>query len=444
MFREYYWLIPVILFMVIFNSTYVVADGVAYYVILKSLVHYQSLDLEHIQYFNQFVPYVKLNPITDRYTTFVPFGVALFSLPFYLLSDFVNNFFHYKDTFYISLQGDTLIHTASITLASNFYTVLMLIMLYHILIEKYSKKASIFVILATYFGTSIIAYSSWIGYYSHSFSAFTATLVLYAWTKINTERRFPLTGFLIGVSGMVRYSNSLLLLPFLFLTCNKRSYRNFIYILSGFLISFSLVLIYNHIQYGNIFETAYQANYRSTQYEIKEILPVYTWDVLFSLKRGIIWWSPIVIFSIIGLTASMIKNGVRKVDGLVATSAIAIVIFVLAIGSFPVWWGAWSFGQRYSTILFPFFVIGLVKFLELKKFEKKYLILVSLTSLYTVFLFLNFVAFGQGNETLPVHLQHTSDSGIDHFLINWLRGDYNIGLLLKGLIVETNLHFVIK
>jgi hypothetical protein len=107
------------------------------------------------------------------------------------------------------------------------------------------------------------------------------------------------------------------------------------------------------IVYGGPFKTGYLS--------IRDFLwksPVFL-DVLFSSNHGLLSWTPIAAFAILGLLLFAIrlpKIGVPFFSALVA--------FYLFISYYPDWAGISSYGNRFFISVTPLFILGLAYFLE--------------------------------------------------------------------------------
>ena len=78
--------------------------------------------------------------------------------------------------------------------------------------------------------------------------------------------------------------------------------------------------------------------------------------VLVSPSRGLFVYAPVLLFSVAGLAAWL----VRRRGGVLACAALAAAVGVATIAQFSVWWGGHSFGPRLLTDVLPAVVLGLV------------------------------------------------------------------------------------
>lgn len=78
---------------------------------------------------------------------------------------------------------------------------------------------------------------------------------------------------------------------------------------------------------------------------------------LFSPSRGLLIFSPVFIFSAVGIVLKVKGRSWTKLD----TSLIGIIVLHwIAISIWPVWWAGWSFGPRIFSDMIPYFIYFLI------------------------------------------------------------------------------------
>ena len=114
--------------------------------------------------------------------------------------------------------------------------------------------------------------------------------------------------------------------------------------------------IAHRIIYGSFLETGY--------------IPISRWfwgspslfSVLFSANHGLLSWTPVLLFAVIGpLPGFAFWRSVPRVGGAFLFAAIAFYYF---IASYPDWEGISSYGNRFFVSLTPLFIVGLAVFLD--------------------------------------------------------------------------------
>jgi hypothetical protein len=134
------------------------------------------------------------------------------------------------------------------------------------------------------------------------------------------------------------------------------------------------------IVYGGPFETGYVS--------IRDFLwrsPVF-FSVLFSSNHGLLSWTPLLGFAILGLllfTVRMPKAGIPFLTAMVA--------FYVFIAFYPDWAGISSYGNRFFVSLTPLFILGLAYLLEriATRFERPRAALADSTGILTCFVLWN-------------------------------------------------------
>jgi len=111
---------------------------------------------------------------------------------------------------------------------------------------------------------------------------------------------------------------------------------------------------------------------------------------LFSPARGLFIFSPILLFSIIGM-GFKIKNGSFK--SLDFFLVLIIISHLLFFSLMRVWWAGWSFGPRYFTDIIPFFIyflVGAFEWLNTKTTSQKLVYRIILIPLIAISFYINY------------------------------------------------------
>jgi hypothetical protein len=77
--------------------------------------------------------------------------------------------------------------------------------------------------------------------------------------------------------------------------------------------------------------------------------------LLVSPNRGLLVFTPIAVLGIWGLARQAVPR--RGGDPVLLPFGVAALVHLLVVGSYPVWWGGWSFGPRYLVDILP--ILGL-------------------------------------------------------------------------------------
>ncbi|HYL64310.1 MAG TPA: hypothetical protein VE077_16980 [Candidatus Methylomirabilis sp.] len=208
--------------------------------------------------------------------------------------------------------------------------------------------------------------------WSHAHSAFAVALFLFYWHKTRDNRSLPQWLALGAIGGLmldVYYANAMALavLPFEATHEYKLAFRRatpdtphvsqlFARHLAFFIALVACLLptlITRRIIYGRAFESGY--------------VPVGEWNwlsphllsVLFSSDHGLLSWTPILLFALVGLIVFW-----RSVPRVGAAFLLIFLAFYYFIASYPDWAGISSYGNRFFVSLTPLFIVGLAFLLD--------------------------------------------------------------------------------
>ena len=93
--------------------------------------------------------------------------------------------------------------------------------------------------------------------------------------------------------------------------------------------------------------------------------PMHILDVLFSERGGVLAWHSILLIGLIGLIL-----GRRTFEpGFTAIALIGLGLQIYLIGSWSVWWGGASFGNRLFISSYPWLALGLAE--ALRRIQKQ-------------------------------------------------------------------------
>ncbi|NMB69650.1 hypothetical protein GYA27_00400 [candidate division WWE3 bacterium] len=120
--------------------------------------------------------------------------------------------------------------------------------------------------------------------------------------------------------------------------------------------------------------------------------PVSFFGVWLSPSKGILIYSPILIFSLIGFVLAL-KNKNKKVTDLYIISGFVVFIHTLVISFWKHWYGGWSFGYRMSSDVIPFMVLMIVPFLQSAYYQKYKKLFICLLTLSIIIQILSFIFY---------------------------------------------------
>jgi hypothetical protein len=240
------------------------------------------------------------------------------------------------------------------------------ILLSYLLARKYLESSwALLATLAIWAGSSLPVYMYFNPFWSHAHSAFIVALFLWYWDHTRLSRTWSqwlLLGVISGLLVDVYFVNgAFLLIP---LAESIRDYvrsvrsrdtaailhqfaMNVLY-LATFLVMLLPTLITRKIIFGGMLRLgAYSTlgwNWHAPYWR----------SVLFSSDHGMLSWTPLLAFALLGLFLPF--AAVRRIQGYLALAALA---FFYVIASYPFWDGLASYGNRFFISLTPVFIFGL-------------------------------------------------------------------------------------
>jgi hypothetical protein len=277
-----------------------------------------------------------------RYSYF-PIGTPVLAVPFVYFCSLVDA--------RCRLDAEVIFSTAELYLGSLF-AALAVVLIYFVGRFSLSSAKSIVLALVFAFGTSAWSVGSralWQVTTSMLLLS-TALLILLA------ARRRPwlvqFAGIPLAYSYFVRPSNSIsiaLLTLYVFL-----EYRKFIL---GYLLGVALIatpfLMVNLKIYGSLLTPYYTPNRIGDTRHLLEALA----GNLLSPNRGLLIFSPVLVFSIAGVVLKARHAGLNKLD---YALMLTVVLHWAAYASHTLWWGGWTFGPRQWTDMLPYIVFFLI------------------------------------------------------------------------------------
>lgn len=353
------------------NGPPIRSDGMGYYVYLPSVFIYNDISLnKFVDAFTTFYGDEKTDTWngatiyedSGKYLNKYPVGVAVMSLPFFLIGHagtlILSNFSG------VPLDGfsDDLYHITQ-SVSGTFYAILGLFILKRFLDKYFSKYTVYITILLITFGTNLFHYFTYDASFSHAYSFFLFALFIFLTQKWHLKpsiRNSIYMGLTTGLIAIVRPTNLLIILFFLLygvglkklhlqllekIKLYLKSYSRILLIALSSLLIVSLQIYYWYSITGKLFVYSYGNEY--FDFTNPQIL-----NVLFSIQKGLFFWSPILLLSLVGL---LLLN--RYIKGMVLGIAVFMLVNIYVVSS---WW-AWSYGGSYGMRAlvdsFPFFAI---------------------------------------------------------------------------------------
>ena len=344
----------------------IIADGMGYYEYLPSYFIHDDLHRNEGTFGVEDSTYQRILG-HDNYVNYdeylvnkYPVGTALLQLPFFVVTKALTEPLPGIEGGY-ETEYNTMVHVAAL-----FYLFLGLIFLRKLLLA-FEVRREIVVIsqLLLVFGTPIIHYVNTEASYSHVYSFFAITAFFYfvrAFFQDRNYKRFLLAALFFGLIVILRQVNliAILFLPFLAGSWKElkdgiaATFKLRLKLLIGVILFFVPVFIQMYtwnLQTGSWIVYSYQG-------EGFDFLHPHFWDMLFSYKKGLFVYTPLLLL----MTLSVVFM-VKKQRFLMASWIFFFLFVTYVFSSWWSWFYGCSFGQRpyidlYAAFVLPF-AIGL-------------------------------------------------------------------------------------
>ncbi|MFS8130680.1 MAG: hypothetical protein ACMG57_01745 [Candidatus Dojkabacteria bacterium] len=385
-----------------FNGPPIRSDGIGYYSYLPSIFIHKDISMktemeERANKYNAEVPdswngIIKQEDgkFLDKYTM----GEAVLMLPFFIPANVLSILFNQVP------NGFTLFYQAFLGIAGTFYMILGLFILKKIL-EKYFKPRTIYItLIVLIFGTNLFHYGTYDSIFSHSYSLFLFAAFLYflpIWFKNISKLKYSiLLGALVGLIALTRPTN--IIFPVIFILLWELDFRkvgerlklfwknkfNILAAVGVSILFFVPQMLYWKQITGTFLYFSYQGEY--FDFTHPEIM-----NVLFSVQKGLLFWSPLIVLALVGIF--LLRD---KLKSWLLPVCVYLIINLYIISS---WW-AWSYGGGFGHRAFveSFAVLSLPLaatidvILNLKRKLLKYSILTAIALLVflSIYLMVNY------------------------------------------------------
>ncbi len=360
--------ILVLLFAVIFSlSTYeywqtwkrgqgtpFVWDVEMYYSYLPAALLQHDLSFSQSKVPMQTMPNGNRNP---KYTC----GMAIMYAPFFLMGHKIAINQHSP------LDGWSEPYATMIHFGSIFYVMLGLFFLRKVLLQFYTESVTAVLLFIAFFGTNLLYYTLREGEYSHGYLFCLVSVFLHMlikWHKQPKVSNSIIVGLLIGLITLIRPTDCLFFIVFiLYGVRDKETFKAQMQFFMlhkwklGLIILFGFLMVLPQI----IFWKVFMGSFFFFSYSNEGFFwgDPRIWEVLFSYRKGWLVYTPIMIFSLIGIF--YMKKYVSEFRfGL-------IVFFVLNLYVISCWWCWWyggSFGMRTLVESYPLMMLPFGAFLQ--------------------------------------------------------------------------------
>ncbi|NVN99731.1 MAG: hypothetical protein HXX17_10430 [Geobacteraceae bacterium] len=341
------------------NSPPIRSDGVGYYLYLPATFIYNDLSLHRIanEIFGGAIPDwtgASLSEGANNYLIKYPAGTALLMMPFFFIACVIA---------YLSgipVDGFNWPFQCMAAFSGLFYCIAGIAALHKVLERHFRQSTIAFVILVLVFGTNLFHYATYDNIFSHTYSFFLFSAFLYCIQFVystNSVKYYACAGLVAGLIVITRPTNALWLIFGICYGINSlRDVKDrlslwftqkakILIAATLFASIIALQLIYWKIVTGNFIVYSYRGEYFNFAHPA-------IFNVLFSVRKGLFFWSPILLTVFPGIYFTRVKT---------REFFIPVVLFlpinIFVISSWYCWYYGGSFGHRAFTESLPLFAI---------------------------------------------------------------------------------------
>ena len=368
-----------------FLNPWVRGDGVGYYGFARALLIKHNLDFtEDYRHANDSFrgprvdehgqPRSEFRTPTGHLDNHFTVGPAILWAPFLVLTH-VGVLLARALGSSVAADGFSAPYRAAMAFATGLYGFFGLLLAFRLTRQYVKERWALLATLAIWWASSLPVYMYFNPSWSHAHSAFVVSLFIWYWHETRASRSLAQWLVLALIAGLmlnVYYANAMVLavliveaFPQYLSAVRKNSPASASnpapskLLLAHLLFAVVLLVLLlptfvsRHIIYGNPFESGYVS--------LRDWLwssPAF-FSVLFSSNHGLLSWTPVLLFSILGLFLFWRRE--PRVGG---PLLVAFLAFYLFICCYPDWSGISSYGNRFFISLTCLFVVGLALFLD--------------------------------------------------------------------------------
>ncbi|MBK9424424.1 MAG: hypothetical protein KBH11_05995 [Bacteroidia bacterium] len=391
-------------------------DSFGYYLYLPSAFIYH--DFSQLEYLKDVLPAYK--PTTDfsqaaegpkgRYVNKYTIGQSIMFAPFFLIA-------HYLIVPFTEFSRDGFSHPYQllISIGCLIYTIIGLLFLRKALNFYFDDRITASVLVLIVLGTNYMLYASRENTMPHNQLFALFAVILYLTSRFYQHPSFgraTLIGSLIGLCGLVRPTEVIIcIIPVLWgvytipdFSHRIRNYWKHIGImaLTAFCV-FSIQLMYWKLQSGSWLFYSYGN-------ESLNFLNPHFFEVLFSFRKGLFVYTPVILFGFIGIIL-MFKKMNQHVIAIVSFAVLNLII----VSSWDCWWYGGSFGQRSMVQFYAIAAIPLAAFISFLIQQKNNLLKGLLGSVLVFLLVLNVFQVWQYKKGIIHYESMTKEAYISVF-----------------------------
>ena len=338
------------------------SDGYGYYAYLPSILIHNQFAIANPTQFAPDQPILDYptfiyHPEANSYLNKYPPGTAILLLPSFIVAVLLSFLLQLPIDGYNPVFQHTIGITTSLFATSGIY---FMYQIANRVTNTTTAKLSIIAIIA---GTSFTTYTVYAPTFSHIYSLALTSAFIYLTLSPNSRssrKQLSILGILWGLLTLTRNTNILIILFWIIYQLFQQgkyqpSLSNLKLIIKPLaiisIIAIPIITIQPTYQYLSV-EAIPILSYSQEGFNWMD--PAW-YGVLFSPRRGLFFWAPILYLCLISLTQ------ILKPPRWAIPSAIYIAIQTYIIASWHQWWFGDSYGHRAFIDLYPFFILFLAQ-----------------------------------------------------------------------------------
>ena len=352
-----------------FNPTNILSwDVFGYYMYLPMTFIYHNWDLHNTtilhtiidQYQNTESLYQAYATETGSWIMRYSMGMSMLYSPFFALGHFIAGFTNYPQ------DGFSRPYQIAILCAGIFYSILGFYFLRKILLHYFTESVTAATLLIIYFGTNYFMHSSFNGSNAMTHNYLFTMYALIVWFTFKWHETFKIKyiiylGLACGLNIVSRPSEMVcLLIPLLWKVGGEYSLFGKLgmlykrrYQVVAFLAALFIVVLPQLIYWKMISGKFIYNSYGDNPGEGFEFAHPYLREVLFSFRKGWFIYTPVMIFSVIG-----VYNAYKQKRDYSSAVFFYFILNLFIVSSWSCWWYAESFSQRaliqsYGILVLP-------------------------------------------------------------------------------------------
>jgi len=388
------WIILFIIIYNMFNIHYWSTKGrvinfdiISYYAYLPSTFIHKDLSLKFIddkpeEYRDKFWP----NTTEEgNYVIKTSMGLSFLYSPFFLLGHIAAKALDYET------NGFSTPYKFFLVMGTLVYFAIGLYFLRKVLERYFNQKVVIFSIISIVLGTNLYYYVAIASTMPHAYNFTLFSIFIFLtiiWHQNSNIKNSILIGILLGLISLIRPTNIIIVLVFFFWNVKSvydHKERIILFVRKPALLATIAIcaflvwapqLLYWKSQTGQFLYFSYQGE----RFFFSE---PYIWKGLFSYRSGWLFYTPVMIFAIIGIIFSF-----KNFNKIALPITIFSVINIYIIVSWWCWWYGGSFGNRAFIDSYAILALPMAVFLGWL-FEQKKILRVMVNTALILLILLN-------------------------------------------------------